>query len=650
MKLIRFFLPTSVILVIAANLQAAPLPAKSEMTAVTVYTDRAVVTRSAGLELAAGVGGAPGVIEVLFEKLPAILLDQSLQVSGRGTAQVTILDVTARAVYVDFTPNERVKVIEDELRGLAKQRRVLDDRGAVLKSQESSLSKLETAATTAPNKDSAPRLTIEESAKFLTFLEEQRGKFLTERQSLDTQLEELAAKTEAAQRKLNELRGAGGRSFKTVTVRIDATTAGKLDLTLAYTVPGASWTPSYDARVNSNEKTIALAYHGLVRQNTGEDWKDVALTLSTARPGLGGAVPKLDPWGVDVFVPRPMPAAAPMAFGGSHQPKSRGARVNSNEKTIALAYHGLVRQNTGEDWKDVALTLSTARPGLGGAVPKLDPWGVDVFVPRPMPAAAPMAFGGSHQPKSRGVMLGAAQEGMLATSSNSGMLSGAAAAPMERSALTVAATVDSSATSSTFKVTASTTIPSDNSTQKVPIVTAALTANLEYLTTPKLQPSAFLAARVENASDFPFLAGTMNVFLDGTFVTTSALRTVMPGEKFDLALGADEGISVKHKRVQRFTEDTGLTSSGKRVTYEYILTLQNNKKTAARVIVADQIPVSRNEKIVVKQLAPDTKELKPAPDGTLKWTLDLKPAEKRELTLKFSIDHPNDVQVTGLEP
>ena len=142
----------------------------------------------------------------------------------------------------------------------------------------------------------------------------------------------------------------------------------------------------------------------------------------------------------------------------------------------------------------------------------------------------------------------------------------------------------------------------------------------------------------------------MNVFLDGTFVATSALRTVMPGEKFDLALGVDEGISVKHKRVQRFTENTGLTGSGQRLTYEYLLTIQNNKKTAERVIVSDQIPVSRNEKIVVKQLAPDAREMKPTNEGALKWTLDLKPGEKRELTVKFSIDHPNDVQVTGLEP
>ncbi len=541
-----------------AALEAAPLPAASSINAVTVYTDRAIVTRAAALDLT-----ATGVSEVTFDKLPANLLDQSLQVSGRGAAQVTILDVTARAAYVDFTPNDRVKAIEDELRALAKQRRVLDDRTAVLKSQEGSLAKLETAATAAPNKDSAPRLSIDDSAKLLTFLEEQRGKLAAERQTLDTQLEDLAAKTDAAQRKLNELRGAGGRSFKTVTVRLDAATTGKLDLSLSYTVPGASWTPSYDARVNSNEKSIDLAYYGLVRQNTGEDWKDVALTLSTARPSMGGAAPEVRPWTVDVFAPRPMPTA--------------------DASVQTMSFEGAVRQ-------------------------------------RNAPAAA------------------------------KGIAFGSVAGSVELGATLAQATVDHTATSASFKIAAASTVPSDNSPQKIPVTTAALAANPEYLTTPKLQPAAFLTAKVVNTSEFPLLGGAMNVFLDGTFVATSALRTVMAGEKFDLALGVDEGISVKHKRVKRFTEDTGLTNSGKRVTYEYLITLQNNKRTAAHVIVSDQIPVSRNEKIVVKQLAPEAKEIKPTPEGVLKWTLDLKPAEKRELTVKFSIDHPNDVQVTGLEP
>ena len=87
----------------ALALHAAPQPADSQIAAVTVYADRAVVTRTAVLDLA-----AVGTVEVTFEKLPATLLDASLQVAGRGTAQATSLDVAARATYVDLTPNERV--------------------------------------------------------------------------------------------------------------------------------------------------------------------------------------------------------------------------------------------------------------------------------------------------------------------------------------------------------------------------------------------------------------------------------------------------------------------------------------------------------------------------------------------------------------
>jgi uncharacterized protein (TIGR02231 family) len=101
--------------------------------------------------------------------------------------------------------------------------------------------------------------------------------------------------------------------------------------------------------------------------------------------------------------------------------------------------------------------------------------------------------------------------------------------------------------------------------------------------------------------------------------------------------------------VQRFTENTGLTNSGVRITYEYLLTLQNNKTLPAKVVVHDQVPVSRNEKIEVKVLAPDAKTSKPDDEGKLTWTLDLKPGEKRDLTVKFTIEHPKDVTVEGLD-
>jgi len=182
----------------------------------------------------------------------------------------------------------------------------------------------------------------------------------------------------------------------------------------------------------------------------------------------------------------------------------------------------------------------------------------------------------------------------------------------------------------------------------VPIGSFQLKAETEYAAVPKLLPAAFLSAKVSNSSDYPLLAGKMNVFLDDTFVAASSLRTVMPGEKFDLALGADEGIAVKRVLNRHLAEDTGLVSKGRRVTYDYTLTVQNNKKTAEKVVLSDQIPVSRDGKVVVNVRSPEADVAKPESDGTLKWTVNLEPGEKREVPLVFAIEYPIGVRVAGL--
>jgi uncharacterized protein (TIGR02231 family) len=185
-----------------------------------------------------------------------------------------------------------------------------------------------------------------------------------------------------------------------------------------------------------------------------------------------------------------------------------------------------------------------------------------------------------------------------------------------------------------------------------------LAANLQYEATPKLLETAFLSAAVSNGSDYPLLAGAMSTFLGDTFIAASRLKTVMPGEKFELHLGADEAIAIKRRLVNRFSESTGLTSNGHRVTYELLVTITNNKRTPERVMFKEPLPVSRQEKIEVKLIEPDEetvgtkespKEVTREEDGKLVWRLDLKPGEKREVPLKFSISYPSDLRVSGVE-
>lgn len=546
---------------------ASPRIVSSELTSATVYRDRAVVTRNAHLDLTAGE------IELTFEKLPSTLVEQSLQVSGRGTAGATILDVSTRTTYVEATLDTRAKTLEDEIKDIEKKLRGLDDRVTVLDQQRNLLGRIETTVTTPPGKESTAtvRPGFDDWQKLLAFANDNRSKLATEQQSLDIQREETTTKLNALNEQLNQYQGQtqNGRYYKTVSVRLSTVKAGTLDLSLAYAVTGASWEPSYDARLRTEERAVDLTYFGNVRQNTGEDWKAVALTLSTARPSLGGGAAELSPWIIDVYRRTEPPC--------EERPASNAKRSRSDNQQF--------------------------------------------------PASAPSPC--CDEQKS------ACEEASIAT-----------------------ATVDNSATSASFKIAAAATILSDNSPQKVGIANAKLAATLQYQSTPRTLEAAFLSAHVSNTTEFPLLGGSMNTFLDDTFIAASSLKTVMPGEKFELALGADESIAIKRKLVNRFAEDTGLTSKGRRVTYGFLTTLTNNKKTAERVVFKDLLPISRNEKIVVKLIGPDLKDVgtkdKPKEvsledDGKMVWRIDLKPGEKREITFKFSIDHPSDVTPTGLE-
>src|SRR5262245_34690502 len=84
----------------------------SHITAVTVYADRAIVTRTASSQFAAGEHA------LTFENLPTTLVDQSLQASGTGVAGAVILDVTSQNVFAEAATNERVKSLEDQIKDL----------------------------------------------------------------------------------------------------------------------------------------------------------------------------------------------------------------------------------------------------------------------------------------------------------------------------------------------------------------------------------------------------------------------------------------------------------------------------------------------------------------------------------------------------
>lgn len=338
-----------------------------------------------------------------------------------------------------------------------------------------------------------------------------------------------------------------------------------------------------------------------------------------------------------------------IVYGPSWQPVY-DLRADSQNKKVKVEYQALIKQSTGEKWENVRLKLSTARPQLSGIEPELNIWHIDFY------RLAPLSPEAERMDENFRSLSRKKESPKL--KKKSGLMRGkfdmaiADSFDAEEDMVVEDADVQTGATSVVFDIPGNNTILTNNEQHKVSIAILDFPAEFEYSAIPKLNQLAYLKAKIKNRSDYPFLAGTSNIFLDNSFVANSAFKLVAPDEEFQASLGVDEGIKVEYKFLKRFQKNEGLINKKIKVVYNYQIIIKNNKKTDAKIIVKDQIPVSGNKEIDVELLNPiikDNKTIKINDEKTILWELLLKPTEQVKLPFDFSVEYPKDEVLTGLE-
>ncbi|GAT33569.1 conserved hypothetical protein [Terrimicrobium sacchariphilum] len=315
-------------LVWAGHLSAAPIDASSQISAVTVYADRARVTRSAEVTLPEGES------VVRLGGLPANLDPSSVQAGGTGTG-VKILGLEIRDVFFDEAVNPRVRELEAQLQAFQDQEATLVAKNADLKERRTFLNKVRDglAQPGAEEGKSSSGSSLEKVKPLYEFYGAESVAISEASQANAIALRELAPKKQVIVDELNRLRSGGGKTEKQVLVAVKASSPAKASLSLGYNMTGASWQPLYDARVNTQTGAIELAYYGNVRQQTGENWDGVKLSLSTARPNVGARMPELEPWWLNFI--QPMAAAAPRALGYARNELAKNKFVAGADADIA---------------------------------------------------------------------------------------------------------------------------------------------------------------------------------------------------------------------------------------------------------------------------------------------------------------------------
>ncbi len=538
----------------AGRAGADTISAESKITAVTVFPDRAGVTRQATLTL------SKGQHTVELSPLPSGIEPSSLSVRGSGEAEVTLYGVRLVTTERETAQDPKVEGLENGIRDNLRKQQQLRNTKQVLQQEREYLASIHAASSQQIGKDLITKSpSASDAAALLAFLDESMLKAFERDQKADGELEDLARELDKLQRELSRLTEGRRRQETAVLVELEAQKAGAFRLEVSYRVPGASWEPAYEARASGGSDDVELATSGVVRQQTGEDWTDVLLTLSTARPAMVGSMPELKPW-----------------FLKPWEPIMRGKQMLQSPMSAMKV-------------SDMVIDADK------------------VFEEAP-------------------------------------------AAPMEQKAQMAYASVESAGPSVTFRLPKPASIPGDWQPHKVPVTSAKLKAELAYETTPRLLPYAFLRAKVTNTSEALYLPGAVSVFLDGTFVATSALKQVAPGESFDLYLGVDERVTVERKTLKEHVEVSllpGLRGKTKSTDYEFLTLVENFTGRRIGVTVFDQVPVSEREEIVVESVHQQSAEIKRDEEkpGVFHWQLDLAPKQKEELRLSYRVKHPVEMQI-----
>jgi uncharacterized protein (TIGR02231 family) len=541
----KYFLTSSLVAVAAfavAPVRAADVPATSSVDAVTVYPDGASVTRVITLDLPAGDHSA------VLKDFPLTLDPSSLRIEGEAGAKLTIGATDAKPPRA--APPVNLPELDKRIEALKDQR--ADLQGAInsAAARRKFAERFAEASPAGIGDKGEARPIAEWRAAFAAVAEEVATADSTirdaERKQRELDREIARLESDRAQKPPSKLE---------VRIELAAAAATKATLRVTYAVRNARWAPLYDARLDSGAKdrkpALELVRRAEITQNTGEDWSNVALAVSTVRTARGGKAPDLN----SLVVQYPLP------------PRQFGAASASG----------------GTDRARVQRSMSEASA--------------------PTPASPKVA------------------EEQQATAEVDGF-------------------------QVTFKIPGRVSLGASEGAKSLRVASATIAPDLAVRAVPVLDPTAFLEASFKQTEDAPLLPGRVAIYRDGVFVGRGQMTAASKDETVRLGFGADDKIKIERTTIKRNEGSAGLiVATSKTDERSFKTTVRNGHDFPIKVAIEDQLPVSENEEIQVEMLSssttPTTTNLRDK-RGVLEWAFEAKAGEVRDIGFAWRVRWPKD--------
>lgn len=602
---------------------------ESEINKATIYLSGAIVERSVDQSLTAGTH------TLIFENLPSGLNPRTIKLDVPEGVRLLKIDYRYRQPdeleYVDLsTYAERLMEIDDQIIALQDRRVSLnEDLEFVL--HNSDLNGVQAQDLRAADE----------------YLQRRRREIRAAIREVDLELEALKQTSQRTRVEIAEVESSLEKTQSLLEVEVSLGRAIQGNYTLSYYTPLANWTPYYNVNVSGLDEDIEIEMLGTVRQNTGEDWDNINLELSTGNPSVGTQERELTPWylgdGQRYF---PTNHAAP---SGRFIPVSGSfhAFVTDGETGRPLEYAELSLEGAGKKYflnSDERGQVFIENIPQGQYQLTCDYYGFSMARKTVSVSVRPSL-----------VRIGMRSQG----SSTVDLITGGITIQYESPSI---ATRDKSeegflAEGSNFsrryqplnlvyQIDQKYSIQSNGLGVKIQVNTQRRPAEFVTRVRPALSQNAFLLARVSDWESLNLEAGPINYFIEGSFNGSSYFDPYYAPDTLELALGVDPNVSFDRVRVNPMNTDVAF-SSNDRESFEYRITLRNLHSEPHLVVIEDQFPVSSSPDIKVRERVAEGAEINQN-TGWISWEQQVAPNADWIVGFKFLIVAPEKLSGVNL--
>lgn len=539
----NILLPVAIVCSITANAQK-PVFTQAQIQSARVYNNAAELKHKTSAQIPNGTS------EIVITNVANYLNENTVQIGV--PKHVTVMSVQFTNAYVEEYDNNQdsplVKPVKEEIKKKEAELKTLQNQ---LTSERKSVELLDKNQSMS----NAQNFSVAELTKLLDYYKTKRTELSNSINKLELQEVTLREELEVLKGKLsfNETTSEKTSQGKLI-VNVMSNQAGTIPLEISYLTNQATWQPSYEMRIDKINEPIQMLYKAQVQQNTGIDWKNIKLSLTSGPANQNTFAPVLQPWFVDYYYPN----------------------AYQNERVMEEVSVASYRSAGKGKPKDTASANS-----------------ID------------------------------AREMTLAPSTLSDYTQ-----------------VNENQLNITFDIDIPYTILSNGKQHSVALKDTQLPATYSYITTPKLDTNAYLVAKVKNYGDYNILPGEANVIFEGMYVGKTYVNANANEDDLRLSLGKDQNIVVARTLIND-KSGTKMLSSRKVQDFVYEISIRNNKKEAISITVEDQIPVSSNTDIEIT-LTDKGGATVDAEKGKLSWEVNLKQNETKKIRFGYQIKSAKD--------